>query len=257
MQLSTRIRTVHHHHWVCLFAGVVLAWVVLFVLSVPADLRTSAQVYGPDFWRNFCVVTPDMAGFAKVVAMWALMGVAMMLPGFVPAVATYDDLSHTQAVGRDGMAQLIGGYLLIWAGFAVVAAAAQMALTALGWVSPIGTPLSRGLSVVLLALAGLYQFSAFKDACLSKCRQPLTFFMQHWSSARFNSFYMGLRLGGYCLGCCWALMALGFVGGTMNLAWMGLATLLMTVEKLPAFGRYLTRPLGVVLLCGAAGFAVF
>ena len=87
-----------------------------------------------------------------------------------------------------------------------------------------------------------------KEACLSKCRRPLTFFLQHWEEGPLKN---GLRLGLVCLGCCWALMLLAFAGGVMNLAFMGLATVFMVFEKLPDLGRYVTRPLGVALLAGS------
>ena len=83
---------------------------------------------------------------------------------------------------------------------------------------------------------------------MSKCRMPMTFFMQHWDEGPLRN---GLRLGLVCLGCCWALMLLGFVGGVMNVAFMGLATLIMVFEKLPDLGRYVTKPLGWLLI--AAG----
>jgi predicted metal-binding membrane protein len=105
-----------------------------------------------------------------------------------------------------------------------------------------------GLTAGLLLFAGLYQFSSLKEACLSKCRQPLTFFMAHWDEGPWRN---GLRLGAVCLGCCWALMALAFVGGVMNVAFMGLAALIMVLEKLPEIGRWVTRPLGVVLIAAA------
>ena len=123
-----------------------------------------------------------------------------------------------------------------------------MALFHFDLVSGFGDSRSVWLSVALLAIAGGYQFSALKEACLSKCRAPLTFFMQHWGESPLS---MGLRLGATCLGCCWALMLLAFVGGVMSLAFMGLATLIMTLEKLPDIGRWLSRPLGVALLGGA------
>ena len=100
----------------------------------------------------------------------------------------------------------------------------------------------------LLIGAGLYQFAALKEACLSRCRAPLTFFMQHFDEGPWRN---GLRLGMDCLGCCWALMLLAFVGGTMNLAFMGLAMVIMTLEKLPEIGRPVTKPLGGALI--AAG----
>jgi len=142
---------------------------------------------------------------------------------------------------------LVGGYLLVWVGFSVFAAAAQMILFQAGLLDPFGQSLSTALSGILLLGAGIYQFSPLKEACLSKCRRPLTFFMQHWDEGPFRN---GLRLGAVCIGCCWALMLLAFVGGVMNLAFMGLATLIMVFEKLPELGRFITRPLGVAL-CGA------
>jgi predicted metal-binding membrane protein len=118
---------------------------------------------------------------------------------------------------------------------------------------PLGQSASALFSAGILATAGLYQFSAVKAACLAKCRRPLTFFMQHWDEGPWRN---GLRLGLVCLGCCWALMALGFVGGVMNLVFMGLATLIMALEKLPDIGRYITRPLGFGLLAGAGALAL-
>ena len=143
---------------------------------------------------------------------------------------------------------LVAGYLIVWLGFSLLAGGLQMALFGAGLVSAFGDSLSVWLSAGLLMIAGLYQFSPVKEACLSKCRAPLTFFMAHWDEGPLRN---GVRLGLVCLGCCWALMLLAFVGGVMNIAFMGLATLIMVIEKLPAYGRLLTRPLGAVLF--AAG----
>jgi len=243
-------------HWLAVFGLILGAWVVLYAMSLPSDLRDMGRIYGAEFWVELCSVTPDAAGYLKVVLMWAAMSAAMMAPTFLPALTTYDDLTATQATTRHGFYELLGGYLVVWLGFSVFAAAAQMTLSAVGLVSPIGQSLSDWFSVLLLLVAGIYQFSPLKEACLSKCRMPLTFFMQHWSPARWNAATMGLRLGLICLGCCWALMALAFVGGAMNLIWMGLATLIMVFEKLPEIGRYVTRPLGVALIGGAIVLAV-
>lgn len=175
------------------------------------------------------------------------MSGAMMAPTAFPSFATYDDLSHSAKGTR--FSHLVFGYLTIWIGFSVLAAALQLALFQMNLISAFGDSISVVFSAALLALAGLYQFSPIKDACLSKCRQPLTFFMAHWDEGPLRN---GVRLGVICLGCCWTLMLLGFVGGVNNLAFMGLATLIMVFEKLPQVGRYLTRPLGVVLLAAVA-----
>ncbi|WP_425045556.1 DUF2182 domain-containing protein [Primorskyibacter sp. S87] len=233
-------------HWLALFGGILAAWLALYLMAAPADLREASAIYGAGFWRDLCTLTPDAAGFVRMVLMWGLMSAAMMAPTALPAFATYDDLAHSTPDTR--FSHLVAGYLVVWIGFSVLAAALQMVLFRAGLLSAFGDSVSRTLSAGLLIVAGLYQFSAFKEACLSKCRRPLTFFMQHWEEGPWRN---GLRLGAVCLGCCWALMLLAFVGGVMNLAFMGLATLIMVFEKLPDLGRYITRPLGMLLIAAA------
>lgn len=240
--LSDRIRTMGAPHWLVLFGLILGAWAMLYAMALPADLRQSARIFGAAFWESLCIVTPDAAGYGRVVLMWALMSAAMMAPTALPAFATYDDLGRST---QTRFGALVAGYLLVWLGFSLLAGAMQMALFSAGLISAFGDSLSVGLSAGLLLVAGLYQFSPVKEACLSKCRAPLTFFMAHWDEGALRN---GVRLGLVCLGCCWALMLLAFVGGVMNIAFMGLATLIMVIEKLPQFGRVLTRPLGFVLI---------
>lgn len=242
-----RIRAMAGPHWIALFGAILLAWGALYLMALPEELRAMSRIYGADFWASLCVVTPDAAGFGRITLMWVLMSGAMMAPTALPAFATYDDLAHTQALTN--FWALVAGYLAVWVGFSIVAAGLQMGLFLAGLLDPLGQSLSRVLSGALLIGAGLYQFSALKEACLSKCRRPLTFFMQHWDEGALRN---GLRLGAVCIGCCWALMLLAFVGGVMNLAFMGLATLIMVFEKLPDLGRYITRPLGAALCLGGA-----
>lgn len=245
--ISARIRRMTGGHWLLMFGLILLAWSILYLMALPADLREAGRIYGANLLASLCIVTPDAAGFARITVMWALMSAAMMAPTALPALATYDELGHT---GGTRFGALLAGYLAIWAGFSMLAAAVQMALFRADLLSAFGDSRSVWLSSALLLLAGGYQFSALKEACLAKCRAPLTFFIQHWDEGPWRN---GLRLGVLCLGCCWALMALAFVGGVMNLAFMGLATVIMVIEKLPDTGRWLTRPLGVVLLA-AGGF---
>ena len=248
--VSGTIRRMTGWHWLSLFAAILVAWGLLYAMALPEDLRAAGRIYGAEFLASLCTVTPDAAGFARITLMWALMSAAMMAPTALPAFATYDDLSHT---GETRFGALVGGYLAVWLGFSVFAAALQMGLYQAGLVSAFGDSRSGLLSAALLALAGLYQFSDIKEACLSKCRAPLTFFMQHWAEGPWRN---GLRLGAVCLGCCWALMLLAFVGGVMSIAFMGLATVIMVIEKLPDLGRWLTRPLGYALLAGAGAMAL-
>ena len=248
--LSDRIRAMGAPHWLALFGLILGAWVMLYAMALPADLRASARIFGAEFWESLCTVTPDAAGFGRVVLMWALMAAAMMAPTALPAFATYEDLGRSTQV-RFGA--LVAGYLIVWLGFSLLAGGLQMALFGAGLVSAFGDSLSVWLSAGLLMIAGLYQFSPVKEACLSKCRAPLTFFMAHWDEGPLRN---GVRLGLVCLGCCWALMLLAFVGGVMNIAFMGLATLIMVIEKLPHYGRVLTRPLGAVLVISAVFVAL-
>lgn len=233
-------------HWVAIFGIVILSWSALYVMAVPADLRAASRVFGAEFWAALCTVTPDLAGFGRVALMWILMSMAMMLPTALHAFATYDDLRESGA-GTAPLA-LVAGFLTVWWGFSLLAAAGQMALFRLDLVSGFGDSRSALLSAGLLAAAGGYQFSAAKQNCLSQCRSPLSFFIENWA---IGPWHMGLKLGAACVGCCWALMLLAFVGGVMNLAFMGIATLLMVLEKTPAIGQWTSRPLGFALLAGA------
>ncbi|OAN75474.1 metal-binding protein [Jannaschia sp. EhC01] len=237
-------------HWLTLFGVILAGWVTLYLMALPADLRAAGALYGTDFLVALCTLTPDAAGFARITAMWMLMSAAMMAPTALPAFATYDDLGRTTGTN---FSALVGGYLAIWGGFSVLAAGLQFLLFQAELVSAFGDSRSTQLSAVLLLLAGAYQFTPLKEACLSKCRAPLTFFMSHWDEGPFRN---GLRLGAVCLGCCWALMLLAFVGGVMNLVFMGLATLIMVFEKLPDVGRILTRPLGAALIGGGLWLAL-
>lgn len=251
---AARIRRMTGAHWLGFYALVLGAWGVIYGLRLPPEALAAAEAFGPGFWQALCAVEPGLAGLPALVAMWAAMAAAMMAPTLMPALATFDDLVQGGTARRVDFAMLLAGYLAVWMGFAVLAAALQMALAGAGLLTPWGASAERWFSAALLAGAGAWQFTALKDACLSRCRRPLIFFMQHWAEGPGR---MGLRLGLVCLGCCWALMALAFVGGTMSLAFMGLAMVLMTLEKLPRWGAPLTRPLGIALLAAAGMTLIF
>lgn len=234
-------------HWLVLFGLVLAGWAALYLMVMGQAAPQDGTGQGGAGLRAHAAMGADAAGFAGLWAMWGLMSAAMMLPTALPALATFDDLPGT----RSDFTRLVAGYLAVWIGFSALAAGAQLGLVPAGLLDAAGASASRALSGGLLMIAGAYQFSALKRACLSKCRAPLAFFMAHWDEGPWR---MGLRLGVVCLGCCWALMALAFVGGIMSLGFMALATVLMVIEKLPDLGAWLTRPLGFALL--GAGAAV-
>ncbi len=233
--------------WLGFYVAILVGWAGLMQMSAsPLPGVTAA-----DYWAALCISAETADPFV-LFAMWGLMSVAMMLPTFVPAVRVFAELGSVRATDGAGISALVVGYGAVWLVFSALAAALQTGLAKAGAMTGAGQTLSPWVSVGILAAAGAYQFSPAKEACLAKCRHPLMFFMQHWAPGMKPAFGMGARLGVWCVGCCWLLMLLGLIGGAMNLLWMGAATLFMVLEKLPEIGRYLTQPLGGVLLIGAA-----
>ena len=240
---------------------VLAAWFLLYLwsrehLSVvnSSGLSGYLLLLDPATLAALCLAPAELTSLPPIIAMWSLMSLAMMLPTAVPMVTAYADMSahHPARIPRHHLWIFVGGYLSVWLGFSICAAVMQFLLAQWRIVTEHGLSISPPLTIGLLSVAGLYQFTALKASCLTKCRSPLGFFMSHWSEGTVGAYRMGARHGAHCLGCCWALMLLAFAGGTMNIAWMGIATLLMVVEKLPNIGRHITRPLGVLLLGLAA-----
>jgi len=192
----------------------------------------------------------DTANLVAITVMWAVMMAAMMLPSALPMIQTFASIcAKKAATGR--WWSFVGGYLLVWAAFSIGATATQWVLQAGGWVDPMIISRSAILSAVLLVIAGVYQFSPLKHVCLSYCRSPLGFVLGEWRDGRGGALVMGMRHGLHCLGCCWALMALLFVGGVMNLAWIAALSIVVAIEKLAPHGDRLGKLLGAVLI--AAG----
>ncbi len=230
------------------FTAVLTAWSILFTMQAFPGGTSFAGRSGVGALLWLCSNTVAVTGYGTTFLMWVLMTLAMMAPTAFPAFRTYADLTHTAAANSLSLAVLVAGYLSVWLGFSVAAAFVQVRLASLGLVDPLGRSTSHVLSGALLVSAGLYQFSALKAACLKACQSPMAFFLTHWQPGNRGAYRLGLRLGAVCLGCCWALMLLAFVAGTMNLAIMALAMVLMTLEKLPDIGAIINAPLGVFLI---------
>ena len=141
------------------------------------------------------------------------------------------------------------GYLLVWLGFAVAAATLHWALERAGLVSAMmmGSQ-SRWLSGAVLIAAGLYQLSPLKNVCLAHCRAPASFLSRHWRPHALGALRLGAMHGAYCVGCCWMLMALLFVGGVMNLIWIAALAILVLIEKALPPGQWVGRGAGVALI---------
>lgn len=198
------------------------------------------------------LMMPDSAAwsFASVMAiwsMWALMMAAMMLPSALPMILTFVQLG-SRSGERTRSLGFVTAYLVVWFAFSVAATAAQWGLQALGWIDQMIVSTSALLNGLLLLVAGAYQFSPLKRLCLAGCRSPLAFIVGEWRSGMLGAFVMGVRHGLLCVGCCWALMALLFVGGVMSLAWIAALSIAVAVEKLAPGGARVATVFGVALI---------
>jgi len=191
---------------------------------------------------------------ALCLAMWIVMMVAMMLPGAAPMLFAFQAMSRSRGANgpRAGrFAAFLLGYIAVWCAFSGVATAAQWALHERAIVTDTMTIASRTLDAALLFGAGALQFAALKRTCLAKCRSPMAFLLTEWRDGATGAWVMGLRHGAYCVGCCWALMALLFVGGVMNLLWIGVLAAAVLVEKVLPFGVAAAKAMGIAMMAGA------
>lgn len=187
---------------------------------------------------------------AMSIVMWCLMMVAMMLPTAWPMFFAFERMRCRSSGPVSGTWIFIVGYLVAWFGFSVLAASLQWGLQQALILDAVTGKAGPIFGAVILMLVGLFQWSSLKTACLSLCRSPLSFLMTRWRSGRTGALAMGLEHGLYCIGCCWALMLLMFVGGVMSLTWMALLGLYMLAEKTLPGGRWLARSAGVLLMLG-------
>ncbi|WP_028035106.1 DUF2182 domain-containing protein [Chelativorans sp. J32] len=251
-----------------LAAVTALAWSYIFWLSGSmrmeggsADADMSGMTMPDTMMGPGSVMMPEIhswsgAEFAFVFAMWAVMMVGMMTPSAGPMILIYAGVGRQAALkGRPLAATgfFAGGYLLAWAAFSLFATMGQWGLEKALLLTPAMASASHVLSGMILVVAGLYQWTPQKDACLANCQAPLIFIQRNGGFRRdaFGSLRLGFKHGLYCIGCCWALMALLFVGGVMNILWIAAIAIFVLAEKILPSGRILTRVAGAALI--AAG----
>lgn len=186
-----------------------------------------------------------------MLVMWAVMMAAMMLPSATPMILLYATIARNrhakgQPAVESGIFML--GYGAIWIAFSLGAVALQFALERAAMLSPMMEATSITLAGGLLIAAGIYQWTPLKQACLLRCRSPLDFVLTHWRNGARGAFVMGVWHGTYCVGCCWMLMLLLFVGGVMNLGWIAGIAIFVLVEKLVPAGHWIGRGAGVLLI---------
>jgi len=212
--------------------------------------------------HSMAAMAPDLghwsaADFLMMVTMWWVMMVGMMIPAAAPMILIYARVAR-QARERGtpfaAAAWFALGYLLAWLGFALAATALQWSLERALLLSPMTARVAPGLGGALLIAAGLYQWTPLKDACLAYCQSPMRFIQRYgFRGERGAAVRLGLRHGAFCIGCCWALMILLFVGGVMNLLWIAAIAALVLAEKLVAT-HIVPRTGGIAMI--AAGVAL-
>ena len=200
-------------------------------------------------------------GYVSVFAMWLAMTAVMMAPVVFPWLRALRRVAERRADGPGGpqaeasavtgsitsVAPFAAGYAAAWAGFSAAAAGVQVSISSLDVPVPFGLD-APVLSATALFLAGFFQFTGLKDACLSHCRSPAGYLLTHWREGAAGHTRLGFGHGLHCVGCCWALMALALVVGMIDLVWMGLLMAVMVAETTLPFGARLPRPVGIALI---------
>jgi len=231
-----------------------VAWLWIVVLA--------RDMYGSMTGASAWMMTPvwDASHLALLWAMWAVMMLAMMLPSASPLLLLYGamvrrSLPDASVASRQTYA-LAGGYLAVWVLFSVGATALQRFLATRSFVSAMmeATPKVGG---VLLLVAGAYQLTPIKLACLRTCQSPFGFLMSRWRTGSAGAFRMGWEHGAFCLGCCWALMLLLFAGGVMNLVVIAALTAFVAFEKLTPVGVQGARVSGLLLIAAGLWILAF
>ena len=205
------------------------AWIVVM----------ARDMYGPMTGASAWMMTPVWDGphLFLLWAMWAVMMAGMMLPTASPMILTYADVARrtTPEAISGRLYAITGGYVTVWALFSVGATALQRLLVDSHLLTPMMES-TRAAGGALLLVAGAYQVTPFKHACMRACQSPAGFLIGHWRNGAAGAFVMGVQHGVSCVGCCWALMLLLFAGGVMNLGVIAALTAFVAFEKLAPIG---------------------
>ena len=202
---------------------------------------------------------PDLASWSAgsllpLFLMWAVMMVAMMLPSAAPMLLTFAAVARNRRrADRPYVPVTVfaAGYLAVWSVFSLLAAVGQWLLHRAALLSPMMASSSVWLAAILLFAAGVFQFTPLKNRCLTRCRAPLDFIMTRWREGPSGAFSMGMEHGTFCAGCCWALMALLFVLGVMNVLWIAMLTVIVALEKLLPHAKWFSAASGIALIVWA------
>jgi predicted metal-binding membrane protein len=239
------------------------AVLTIVLIGIPAAcwlwvIAMARDMYGPMSGASawMMTVTWDPPRLVLLWAMWAAMMAGMMMPSAAPLLMMYARaMRNRQGLRRAGarIYAMAAGYLAIWAAFSIGATLLQRLLAETSLLTMMMEPSDSRFAAALLIVAGVYQLTPFKNACLDACRSPMSLLSAQWREGVGGAFRMGVSHGLYCLGCCWALMLLLFAGGVMNLTVILALTIWVAIEKLAPFGRQSAR-VGAALLLALGGW---
>ena len=240
----SREQTLRHDR---LIVAIGIATVVAFswgylLAGAGIDMSMAEMPMDPEPW--------SAAQALLMFAMWWVMMIGMMVPSAAPAILLFTAVKRRQAAASPIIASwlFLAGYLVVWAGFSLVAVLLQWTLDQAGLLSGMMASTSNVLAGAILMAAGLYQLTPIKRACLRYCQSPLLFLSSYWQPDALGALRMGFRHGSYCVGCCWFLMVLLFVVGVMNLAWIAAVAIYVALEKLLPRSQWLGSAAVIVLI---------
>lgn len=232
-----------------LVAMTLLAWAYLVNLALQMDMGESVA--------SMAMLKPWSAlDAAMMFLMWAVMMVGMMVPSATPMILLYAHVLRWRASDAEPLvptSAFFAGYITVWVGFSAAATLLQWWLEQAALLSPMMVSTSPVFAGLVLITAAVYQWSPLKESCLQHCRSPIWYLSTHWRHGIGGAYVMGVQHGAYCLGCCWLLMALLFVGGVMNLLTVAAITIFVLLEKTAPLGRAIGRfGGGILMLSGVA-----
>jgi len=248
---------IHRDRWIVLFgllSVTALAWLYLVLMAADMNDMTAMSAMG-DAMAKMRIVPWTIVDFGLMYVMWSVMMMGMMLPSASPMVLMFAKINRDQRDKGEPFVPtgtFVAGYIAIWSAFSLVATVLQLELHDAGLLSPMMASTNAAYSGIAFMLVGLYQWTPLKNACLRHCQTPLGFLMTRWRDGAGGAFRMGLSHGAYCVGCCWALMALLFVGGVMNLLWVAAIAIFTLAEKCTQPGPWLPRISGAALIAWGA-----
>ena len=251
-ELTVRLRTTQFLNYFALLAVAAAGWYFLVETEYAMRVMRGEGFFMELMWMMMRPADLGPYLFATFV-MWSVMMIAMMVPAVMPMLIVYRKMNRG-TTSEWPVFIFACGYLASWVLFSVIAAAIQWWLHGSGLLGGDLLVIAKPYAAAILVATGLYQLTPFKNACLERCRSPMGYFLQHFKHGSLGAFQMGFSHGLFCIGCCWMLMALMFVGGAMSVLTMAVLSVFIVLERILPPGPWVSRIPGFLLI--AAGIYV-